>query len=246
MQLSHLSVGHGVAESVVESGALFRHPIKRTRTTLGYVTVALLGSDAERAALRREVDRQHRLVRSPAQSSVPYNAFDPELQLWVAACMYRGLLDSLTMLQSTLAPSTLDELYRLSSRFATTLQVPSTMWPVDRAAFEQYWNREVERIEIDDVTRKYLYDVASLSFLRSPLRWVLGPLHRLITTGFLPEPFRQELGLPWSASRELVFRVFVGALARFNRLLPPVLSEFPLNLCLWDAQRRLRRGRPFV
>ena len=246
MQLSHLSVGHGVAESVVKSGALFRHPIKRTRTTLGYVTIALLGSDAERAALRREVNRQHRLVQSPTQNSVPYNAFDPELQLWVAACMYRGLLDSLTMLHASTPPSTLDDLYRLSSRFATTLQVPPARWPVDRAAFEQYWNGEVERIEMDDVTRTYLYGVASLSFLRPPWRWALGPLHRVITTGFLPEPFRRELRLPWSASRELVFRVFVGALALFNRLLPRVLREFPLNLCLWDAKRRLGRDLPLV
>lgn len=246
MQLSHLSVGRGVAESVVDSGALFRHPWKRTRTTLGYVTVALFGSDTERAALRREVDRQHRPVRSGPNSAVSYNAFDPELQLWVAACMYRGLLDSLAVVHAALPSSSLDELYQLSSRFATTLQVPQSMWPADRAAFENFWSTQVEQIELDDVTRDYLYGVASLSFLPYPLRRTFGPLHRVITTGFLPEPFRRELRLPWSTGRGLLFRIFVGALARVSRRLPRLLREFPLNLCYWDARRRLGRGLPFV
>jgi hypothetical protein len=37
MQLSRPPVGHGIVESTVESGSLHAHPIKRTRTTLGYI-----------------------------------------------------------------------------------------------------------------------------------------------------------------------------------------------------------------
>ncbi|GAA3754836.1 hypothetical protein GCM10022402_36890 [Salinactinospora qingdaonensis] len=48
MQLSHPAVGYGVVESTVESGQLFRHPVKRTRTTLTYLVVAMLGTDEER------------------------------------------------------------------------------------------------------------------------------------------------------------------------------------------------------
>ena len=40
--------------------------------------------------MRREVDRQHRQVRSRPGDAVPYNAFDTGLQLWVAACLYAG------------------------------------------------------------------------------------------------------------------------------------------------------------
>jgi len=45
MQLSMLPVGRGVYESTVDSGALHRHPVKRTRTTLGYVMIAMFGTD---------------------------------------------------------------------------------------------------------------------------------------------------------------------------------------------------------
>src|SRR3954447_5579113 len=91
MQLSLLPVGRGVAESTVDSGRVDKHPYKRQRTTGQYLIVAMLGSDAERAAMRDEVNRQHAgVVRDEGEADVPYNAFDPELQLWVAACIYVG------------------------------------------------------------------------------------------------------------------------------------------------------------
>jgi uncharacterized protein (DUF2236 family) len=246
MQLSLLPVGHGIAESTVESGSLYRHPIKRTRTTLGYVMITLFGTDHERSVIRSEVNRQHQFVRSANDSPVAYSAFDPALQLWVAACMYRGLEESVRFLHGPQPPETLDELYRESSRFATTLQVPEAMWPGDRAAFETYWNDAVQHIAMDEVTRSYLLGLASLTFLPSPISFALGAVHRFITAGFLPAPFRDELGLDWGPRRQRVFNVLTRSLAAVNRRLPRPIREFPWNLSLWDARRRIRRGRPFV
>lgn len=93
MQLSQLPVGHGVASSNLDSGRVDEHPIKRTRTTLAYLVIALTGTDDERAAMRREVNRQHRQVRSGPEDAVAYDAMDPGLQLWVAACLYQGVQD---------------------------------------------------------------------------------------------------------------------------------------------------------
>ena len=61
MQLSRLPVGHGVATSTVESGRVDVHPIKRLRTTVSYLVIAMLGTPAERRAqlfgdLERERD----------------------------------------------------------------------------------------------------------------------------------------------------------------------------------------------
>jgi len=246
MQLSLLPIGHGVAESVVHTGSLYRHPIKRTRTTLGYIMIALFGTEHERDVLRREVNRQHRQVRSSPNSPVAYDAFDPELQLWVAACMYRGLYDTVTVLHDDVDPRALDTLYARCARFATTLQVPDAMWPKDRDAFDAYWARQVREVALDDVTRRYLLGIASLTFLPSPLRVVLAPLHRIVTAGFLPATFRDELGLAWDQRRQVVFHAFVATLRGVNRLAPRALREFPLNVVLWDARRRIRQGRRFV
>jgi uncharacterized protein (DUF2236 family) len=89
MQLSLPGVGHGVLESPVDSGNVYKHPFKRARTTALYLAAATIGTDADRALIRSEVDKVHALVRSGAASPVSYNAFNPGLQLWVAACLYR-------------------------------------------------------------------------------------------------------------------------------------------------------------
>lgn len=68
MQLARPGVGHGVLESPVESGQLMRHPWKRARTTATYIAVALLGSDADRAAYRDAVNAAHRDVHSGPDS----------------------------------------------------------------------------------------------------------------------------------------------------------------------------------
>lgn len=90
MQLGWPEVAYGVIESKVESGALMKHPWKRLRTTEQYLAVALLGTDEERAAYREAINSAHRHVRSTETSPVKYNAFNRELQLWVAACLYIG------------------------------------------------------------------------------------------------------------------------------------------------------------
>jgi uncharacterized protein (DUF2236 family) len=59
MQLSRPAVGYGVFESRVESGRVDRHPIKRARTTFTYLAVATQGSDEQKAAFRRAVNRAH-------------------------------------------------------------------------------------------------------------------------------------------------------------------------------------------
>ncbi len=139
MQLAQLPVGRGVAESKVDSGNLYKHPIKRARTTFGYVMIAVFGTDEERDALAQAVTDVHRQVRSGPGDPVRYNAFDPKLQLWVAACIYKGFEDAYEVLYGPPPAELFDVVYRHGARVATMLQVPATMWPPDRAAFEAYW-----------------------------------------------------------------------------------------------------------
>lgn len=246
MQLSRLPVGHGVAKSRVESGALTRHPLKRTRTTLGYIAASLLGDEEMREYVRREVNRQHRDVHSIEGDPVSYSAFDPELQLWVAACMYQGALDATTMMLGEPSLDTVAEIYRHCSRFATTLQVAPTMWPASPVEFETYWQRALDEVEMDDTTRDYLRGFVRLSFLPRAMNLWLGPLHEFLTAGFLPETFRRELGLTWDEKRQRRFESLCRAAVATHRVLPRAAREFPFNLVWWDTRRRYRRGRSFV
>ncbi len=246
MQLSRLPVGHGVAKSPVESGRIDEHPLKRTRTTLAYLAVALTGTDEEREALRREINAVHRRVHSAPDDSVSYDAMDPELQLWVAACLYKGVEDVQRLIHGDHDEDTAERLYRYCSRLGTTLQVREDQWPPDRAAFGEYWDAEVGRIEMDDVTRPYLQGIARAAFLPPPFRWIFGPVAQFQAMGFLPEAFRAELGLPWGPRRQRAFDTVMRAWARLDRRLPRVIRQFPFNAYRWDTRRRIRRGLPIV
>ncbi|MGW4588822.1 oxygenase MpaB family protein [Amycolatopsis thermoflava] len=246
MQLAHPSVGYGVYESRVDSGNLFKHPVKRSRTTVTYLAVAALGTDAERKAYRKAVNASHAQVRSTPSSPVSYNAFDPKLQLWVAACLYRGFEDIYEAFIGPLTPEQTEEIYRNSARLGTTLQVKEDMWPADRQAFEEYWNKALAEISIDDTVRQHLLDIADLKFLPGFVSRTLGPVNRFVTTGFLPSRFREEMKLDWTPRDQCRFERVLKAVGLGVRLSPKPLREFPFNAYLWDLRRRLRSGRPLV
>ncbi len=250
MQLGRPAVGYGVMESRVESGRVDLHPIKRARTTFTYLAVATRGSDAQKAAFRRAVNRAHAQVYSLPDSPVRYNAFDVDLQLWVAACLYKGGLDVYRTFVGELDDEDADRHYRDGMALATTLQVPPGMWPADRAAFDRYWRESLARVHIDDAVRNYLYPIAASRIpglaLPRPLQRLADGLPLLITTGFLPQRFRDEMRLPWDEARQRRFDRLMAAVGAVNRALPPFARQFPFNLLLADVDRRIRTGRPLV
>jgi uncharacterized protein (DUF2236 family) len=250
MQLARPAVGYGVLESRVESGRVDLHPIKRARTTFTYLAVAAAGSDTQKAAFRRAVNRAHAQVYSTPDSPVQYNAFDPDLQLWVAACLYKGGVDVHRIFVGELNDEDADRHYREGMTMGSTLQVPPEMWPPDRAAFDRYWQESLAKVHIDDTVREYLYPIAvsRIRGVRLPrrLQRLSESFALLITTGFLPQRFRDEMRLPWDAVRQRRFDRLMAALRTVNRFLPRFVREFPFNLMLWDLDRRIGTGRPLV
>src|ERR1700739_137667 len=250
MQLARPGVGYGVLESRVESGRVDLHPIKRARTTFTYLAVATAGNDAQKQAFCRAVNRAHAQVYSTPDSPVQYNAFDVDLQLWVGACLYKGALDSYRMFIGELVGEDADRHYREGVTLATTLQVPPELWPQDRAAFDRYWQESLGKVHIADAVRDSLYRMAAGRMrgvvLPRPLQRLSDGFALLITTGFLPQRFRDEMRLPWDAAKQRRFDRLMAALRAANRLLPPFVRRFPFNVLLWDVDRRIRTGRPLV
>ena len=250
MQLARPGVGYGVMESRVESGRVDLHPIKRARTTFTYLAVAMAGSDGQKAAFRRAVDRAHAQVYSTPDSPVEYNAFDPDLQLWVAACLYKGGVDFYRMFVGELDEQDADRHYRDGMALGTTLQVPPEMWPPDRAAFDRYWQDQLDKVHIDDSVRDYLYPIAvgrvRAVTLPESLRRLPERLALLLTTGFLPQRFRDEMRFSWDAAKQRRFDRLIAVLRTMNNVLPRFVRRFPFNVLLWDLDRRIKAGRPLV
>lgn len=250
MELARPGVGYGVKDSRVESGRADRHPIKRARTTFTYLAVARLGSEEQKKAYRRAVGKSHAQVYSMPDSPVEYSAFDKDLQLWVAACIYKGGVDTYRIFIGEMDDETADRHYWEARTLATTLQVPEEMWPPDRAAFDRYWQESLEKVHIDDAVRDYLYPIAvsRIRGVRLP-----GPIQRaherfnlLITTGFLPQRFRDEMHFEWDADKQRRFDRLMSIIRFFNNLAPRFVREFPFNVLLRDLDWRIRTGRPLV
>jgi uncharacterized protein (DUF2236 family) len=246
MQLASPAVGYGVLESPVDSGNVYKHPFKRARTTGTYLAAATLGTDADRALIRTEVDRVHALVRSKNSSPVSYNAFDPGLQLWVAACLYRYYIDQHEFLYGPLDDDSADAVYQDAKSLGTTLQVRDDMWPQDRAAFDEFWKRSLDDLRIDPPVREHLHGVAVMAFLPAPLRLLAGGFNLFATAGFLSAEFRSQMRFSWTAGQQRKFEWLLTALRLADRVIPREVWILGYQLYLRDLRARARRGRRIV
>jgi uncharacterized protein (DUF2236 family) len=246
MQLSRPEVGYGVAESKVDSGNLLKHPWKRARTTFQYLAVAVLGNDDDRAAFRAAVDSSHRHVKSTPDSPVRYNAFDRELQMWVAACLFVGLEDTYQLLRGEMTPEQAEQFYRSAWPLGTTLQVTEDQWPPTRADFDDYWRTACERISIDGRVRTYLLDLINLKMINPVLALPFRPLLKFLTTGFLAPVFRDAMELSWSNSKQRLFEWLFLTVAFVNRFLPVFIRQGGSYVLLADVRRRVRSHRALV
>lgn len=246
MQMSWPEVGYGVAESRVESGSLLKHPWKRLRTTAQYLTVAILGSDEERAAYRDAVNVAHRQVRSTGDSPVRYNAFNRELQLWVAACLFIFYEDTHQLLHGKMTDDQAESFYRSAMPIGTTLQVLEEQWPATRADFDAYWNKACERIQMDDFVRDYLMTLVDLRMINPIPRLMLAPLLRFLTIGFLAPVFREPMGLDWTDTDRRRFEHLFLFVSFVNRFLPKSIRTANYSVLMSDIRRRIRRKKALI
>ncbi|MEO8908061.1 MAG: oxygenase MpaB family protein, partial [Microbacteriaceae bacterium] len=129
LQIAYPGVGRGVAEH----SDFASHPLDRLHATLTYAYAVVYGTDAEITAVRRRVNRAHASVIGGADAAGPeYSAYDPELQLWVAATLYDTAISLYERIFGTLDDETAELVYREYGALGTVLQVPPDAWPVDR------------------------------------------------------------------------------------------------------------------
>jgi uncharacterized protein (DUF2236 family) len=215
LQLAHPAVGRGV----VEHSTFTAHPLDRFRATMTFMYAATYGTDEQKAAVRRMVNRAHAPVRGAAEGAqAGYSAFDADLQLWVLATLYDSTVTVYQMVYGALADEEADAIYRDYARIGTILQVPAKLWPADRAGFGAYWTAGLQELRTDAgtvrVARELLHPKAVPWWMRACM-----PAVRLVTAGLLPAPVRADFALPWSARRQRRFaRVMAGMASVYPRL----------------------------
>ncbi len=151
-QLALLGVGRGVAE---HSTTLTR-PVDRLRTTLTYVYVMTKGTQEERDAVARMVNKMHAAVRGQG-----YTAYDRDLQLWVAATLAHNGIFIHEKVYGPMPLATKERIYRDSQIFGTALQVKPEDWPATYADFEKYWDHTLTtQLTSEPLVRDYVAQAA--------------------------------------------------------------------------------------
>ena len=241
MEIALTPVGHGVAD---HSRAL-RDPVGRFRNTTAYIYLVAFGTPAERQAVIRMVNRAHGPVRSGPGAEVEYTAFDPELQLWVAGCMFYGGRDMWERMFGPMDDAAAERLYREFQVYGTSLQVPPEAWPADRAAYDAYVARTLDGVTIDKRVRDYGAALLDPSGHPLPARPVFR-LMRFVTIGLLPEQLRRAYDFPWSPADQRRFDRVMRVAATVHRATPRRARELPKTMLLRASRRMVAehaRGR---
>lgn len=235
LQVANPGVGHGVDE---HSDFAYR-ALDRLRATMTYILMVTHGTDEERDRAVRAVNRAHVPVHSVEGADVPYNAFDPDLQLWVAATLYDSAIRLYELVFGTLSEKDADRVYRDYAILGTSLQVPEDRWPADRAAFDRYWNAQIDSFVVDSAARRVARDLFRPNVAPFFLRMLL-PAYRVVTTALLPEQLREQFGLPWDARRRRGFEAFMAVVRFVYPKVPRRVRNIPKDVAMWDMRRRAR------
>ena len=232
-QLAMTGVGLGVAE---HSTTLTR-PVDRLRTTLSYIYVMAWGTPEEQKQITRMVNKMHRGVQSEGR----YSAYDPELQLWVAATLARNGERIYELMFGQMDPATRERCYREGWVYGTALQVKDEMWPQTRADFDIYWDDVMSRLEPDPTIQDYARRLLEYRW------WDLALRHQsLMTRGNLDPSVREVLALPWSERDQKRYDLFWTVFTPVYRRVPRLLRQFPARLVMQDMRRRLRAGKRVI
>ncbi|MGH1549357.1 oxygenase MpaB family protein [Leifsonia poae] len=234
LQIAHPAVGRGV----VEHSDFATRLMDRFDGTMVYLTASMFGTPDELRAIRRIVNRAHAPVRGGGANGAAYNAYDPDLQLWVAATLYQTMMELHRRVFGSLTDRQADAVYRDMTAALSNLQLSPDRWPATRAAFDDYWNHLVNTLAVDAdvlaVSRQILYPSAVPWWFRPS-----APMLRLVTAGLLPESVRAQFRLTWDERRQRRF----DRLLRWTRVLYPWL---PLRLRHLPRDRYLAKLRRAV
>jgi uncharacterized protein (DUF2236 family) len=174
-----------------------------------------------------------------------YSAFDPELQLWVAATLAEVGREMYERIFGPLDEVTLEHLYREGWVYGTALQVKPEMWPPTRAEFDVYWERMQGEFRSDPQIQRYargLLSTKDATWFVKPIT----PLISLVTRGNLSPAAREALALPWSEKEQRRYDAFWRVVRTVYPRVPAWLRALPAHAAMVEVRWRMRTGRRVI
>jgi uncharacterized protein (DUF2236 family) len=201
--------------------------LARTARVLGLI--AFGPSERARRATRR-VRAMHRQVRGELAEPVgrfpagtPYAADDPELLLWILACVADSAAVVYERYVATLRPDEREALWADYRRVGREFGLRRGDMPATWGDFRAYMRDMVEGEDLHVSPRQR--ELAVRIVMRPPVALHVRPLVELtnqITIGLLPAPLRRAYGFSWDPVRAVAVR---GGAEYAKRLVVPFLPD---------------------
>jgi uncharacterized protein (DUF2236 family) len=215
MEILHPSVMAGVQDL----SSYQEQPLRRGRTTFGYVVTTTFANTQAARRLINTVKRMHGRVSGTRPDGVPYRALDPELIGWVHTCIPWAIMEAYQRFKGPLAIAERDRYLReqaVIGRMGGAEQIPETV-----ADLEDYLEMMRPKLSVNHQTLQFFEFLMTMPF-GMPMPGPLSrPVHRFqIEAGMslMPDWARDLTGFdPPELARRVVHHRVLGAYARLSR-----------------------------
>jgi uncharacterized protein (DUF2236 family) len=211
------------------TGAL-DEPYERLQRTVRVLGLIGFGDRAEAQKATRRVRAIHRTIRGelpePAgrfPAGTPYAADDPELLLWILACMADSALVVYDRYIASLARDERNDFWQDYRLVGRQFGLRDREMPRAIEDFDAYMARMVagEDLYVTPRARELALEIV----MRPPVPLRARPMLEIanfVTVGMLPPRLRRMYGLRWDPARALVLR---GGAEYAKRVLVPLLPD---------------------
>ena len=218
MQAAHPLVVAGANQT----GMYERNPWKRLQRTLVLQYALTFGTKAEAHAAAERINEVHERINGVDHvTGQPYDALDPELLLWVHACLVQSALLFERLTVGALDAAGRQRFHEEQMHSAELVRLPRERIPPTETALESYVTDTVRSggLVVTDAARS-----VAVLFFEPPrdAQWrpVLKAVARL-AFGTLPATLREGYGFPSGPVRRAQVRAMFAALRIARPLLPP-------------------------
>jgi uncharacterized protein (DUF2236 family) len=204
------------------TGAL-DEPYERLARTAAVMDTIGFGSRAAADRATRRVRAMHRRVRGVTPEGIPYAADDPELLLWILACLVDSALVVYQKYVRSLSRDERDAYWRDYRVIGGLFGLAEDEMPATIEAFDAYMDGMLRGGDLRVVPAAR--ELAVQIVFRPPVPLAARPLLELTnqtTVGLLPRGIRRQYGLRWDPARELALH---GGAEYVKRVVVPVLPE---------------------
>jgi uncharacterized protein (DUF2236 family) len=225
----------GLAQGTVEHSDFRSRLLNRLTTTARFLNAEVYGTLEEKQAIFSVIHQRYSSVKGD-----DYYADDPELHKWTAATLFMSLVVVHEAFFGKLSREKLEALYKESAIYATSLRMPSEMWPATLDDFFAYWNQNVETLVVTDWAKELCRDLLWPNKIPMILKPVT-PIARLLTTQWLPERLSPEYGLTITPFRLGMYHHVVGYVAMVYPHVPRKIRTMQSKAYMKDLKRAVKQ-----